>query len=96
MLVTVKQRGGFAGMEVGLAQVDTSTLDAATRAAIERHVRTVLSSASGRDAQVGADQLEYELTVDDGGSRKTMTWIEDGTDNASPIRELVARLVEVM
>jgi hypothetical protein len=90
--VTVRQRGGFAGTDIELAQVDTATLDAATRTALETEIRSVLSAPAAPDAQVGADLMQYELTVDDGGKRQVRTWIEDGTDAAAPIRELVSRI----
>jgi hypothetical protein len=93
--VTVKQRGGFAGVDVDLAQVDTAALDADRRAALEQQVRAVLDTASRREPHVGADHMEYELTVDQDGRRTVTTWVEDGSEAAAPIRDLVARLTEV-
>jgi len=92
MRIIVKQRGGFAGMDVDLAKVDTAMLDAPTRAALEQKVRTVLASAAASGSHIGADQLEYELTVDGEGGRRVATWVEDGTDATAPIRELVGEI----
>ena len=92
MRVTVTQRGGFAGADVELARVDTATLGAAERAALEAEIRAALESPGAADTQVGADLMTYELTVDDGGKRRTRTWVEDGTDAAAPIRQLVAKI----
>ncbi len=94
MRVTIKQRGGFVGGEVVLAQVDTATLDAATRRSIEQQVQATVSSA-GQEAAIGADLMTYELEVEDGSTRSGGSWIEDGGTAAQPVKTLLDRIAQV-
>jgi hypothetical protein len=93
--ITVKQRGGFAGIEATVAQVDTSSLDPAAREEVERSVREALSAAAAQEPPIGRDQLEYEITADEDGARNVKTWVDDGTSASAPVRELVAKLSNV-
>jgi hypothetical protein len=91
MRITIKQRGGFAGGEVVLANLDTATLDAATRASIEQQVRSAAAAAPG-ERPVGSDLMEYEMSLEDGGAVTRRTWVEDGGAGAQPVKDLLARL----
>ena len=42
---------------------------------------------------VGADLLVYEITIDDGGRRHSVSFVEDGTEAVAPLRDLKARLI---
>jgi len=95
MRITIKQRGGFVGDEVTLVAVDTSRLDPQTCARIEGEVRNSGLLAGQRDRPVGSDLLEYQIEVEDGGTRETATWVDDGGASAEPVRHLIARLSDV-
>jgi hypothetical protein len=94
MRITVKQRGGFAGIEATVADIDTAAIDPADREEVERAVRAALSAAA-EEPPLGRDQLEYEITAEDGGDRRNRTWVDDGTSASAPVRELVAKLSNV-
>jgi hypothetical protein len=94
MRITIKQRGGFAGGEVVLANVDTATLDPAVRQRIEQQVQAA-TAAGQRDLPVGSDLLSYEMSVEDGAAKSRGTWVDDGGAGAQPVKELLARLSQV-
>lgn len=93
MRITITQRGGLAGDEITLAQVDTATLNPAARKQIEEQVAASMArSRPPADRAIGADLLEYTLTVDDGGDQEKTTWVDDGGAGAQPIKDLITRL----
>lgn len=98
MRITVKQRGGFAGLEQDIATVDTARVDPAQARELEQQVRSNVlnrSRTGGSAEPVGADQFEYEITVEDGDRRDVVTWTDDGSAAAAPVRRLLTRLSEV-
>jgi len=92
--IQVKQSGGYAGISVELADLDTATLAPATARRLEQLVldagffqlSTELPAPS--DA-IGADRLQYVVTVEDGGRRHTVT-VADSTPEVERLRGLIA------
>ena len=91
MRLKITQRGGFVGDEVTLAEIDTERLDAGARREVENMVASTRARGASRGAAVGADLLEYNLTVDG----QTMSWKDDGGEAAAPIRDLLARVQQL-
>ena len=91
MRVTITQRGGFVGDEVTLAELDTERLDDSARREIESLVAGTQARGAARGAPIGADLLEYNLTVDG----QTISWVDDGGPSAAPIRDLLARVQQL-
>jgi hypothetical protein len=89
--VKITQKGGFVGDEVTLAELDTERLDAKARREVENMVAATRSRGASRGAAVGADLLEYNLTVDG----QAMSWKDDGGESAAPIRDLLARVQQL-
>lgn len=90
MLITIRHRGGYAGLDKEIARVDTIRLssDAAKKieAAVEQlDLKKLSGSASGQ--AVGADFLAYEITLDRGGAHNTVRVADDGGEVARKIRE---------
>jgi emfourin len=92
--VKVTQRGGFIGSEVTLVQLDTARLNEDVRHEVEKQIANITRQRAGKQP-IGADLLEYTLTVDDQGRHDAVTWVDDGGGSAAPIRDLVARLQQL-
>ncbi len=76
--LTLRQSGGFAGIEHEPVHVDVDRLDPAVRSLL----------ATTPPEVVGADLPRYELTVEDGDSRHTVAWHDDGSEAVAPLRAL--------
>jgi hypothetical protein len=94
--VTITQHGGFAGNQpITLVDVDTATLSARDRQDIERDISTSDALQPQRNPPIGTDFIEYEVVVDDGGSRQSAKWVDDGAGSAEPVKTLAARLQQL-
>jgi hypothetical protein len=80
--LTLKQSGGYAGVEQEPVRVDADRL--------EPSVREQLPALLGAPAPeiVGADLPRYELTIEDGDSTRTVAWHDDGGEAVAPLRAL--------
>lgn len=100
MTIRVSQSGGFAGVPIELANIDTQTLPPARAHELEQMVRDTAffqlpTEAGGRGGEpVGADNsLRYEITVENAGQRHTVSFADgDGGGDFEPndLRGLVA------
>ena len=80
--LTLKQSGGFAGIEHEPVHVDVDRLDPS--------VRELLAAPPPEVA--GADLPRYELTVSDGDEEHTVTWHDDGSEAVAPLRALAEQV----
>jgi hypothetical protein len=80
--LTLKQSGGFAGIEHEPVHVDADRLDPALRERLPSLLGTPPPEV------VGADLPRYELTVEDGDERRTVAWHDDGSDAVADLRAL--------
>jgi hypothetical protein len=91
MHITIRQAGGFAGATIELAAVDVERLEPARGAQVRRAV-----DASGffrlparlASTAVGADVLTYEITIEGGGRRHTVTFADDDSPDTALLRRL--------
>jgi hypothetical protein len=98
MKITVKQTGGFAGVEVDLASVDTTTLDAARAQQVEQLVRDAafFQRPATVGSAVGADLAKYVITVTDGSRQHTVTLEQaDNSPETAPLHRLVQSLLQM-
>ena len=86
MGIVVRRTGGYAGNE-RVSKLDTSSLDAARRSRIEQLVRDASATIARGQEAIGADLQKYEITVQEDGTKRTLTWIDDGT--FGPVKQLV-------
>jgi len=96
MRVQVKQSGGYAGIPIDLADIDTATLAPADAHRLEQRVRDVgffqlPATMDDSAAVVMADRARYEVTVEDGGRRHVVSFPE-GAPGTEAVRELVTAL----
>lgn len=97
MEITVRKRGGFAGFQGEPVHVDSESLGEGDRAELERLVHEAGFFArppTSADA-LGADFVNYELTVVDGERRHTISFADDGSEEAAPLRRLAARVEQL-
>ncbi|WP_028066515.1 protealysin inhibitor emfourin [Solirubrobacter soli] len=76
--LTLRQSGGFAGIEHEPVRLEVDRLDPT--------VRELLATPPPEVA--GADLPRYELTVEDGDERHTVAWHDDGSEAVAPLRAL--------
>lgn len=86
----MRRSGGFAGIEEELGSVDTAALEAGTRERLEGLAREAdfFALPAAVEGDVGADQFRYEVTVEDGGRRHTVTFVGE-SGRAALLKELV-------
>jgi emfourin len=82
--LTLKQSGGFAGIEQEPVRVDADRLPEDAR----ERLHSLVSGAAKPPEVVGADLPRYELTIEDGDARHTVAWHDDGGPDAAGLRAL--------
>jgi hypothetical protein len=90
MQIVVKQTGGYAGV-TELVNVDTSHLEADRAKEIERLVGEAAAAVPRAEA-VGADLMRYEITIKENGKTRVLTFVDDGTTDAGPVKRLIDKL----
>ena len=91
MTITMRQSGGFAGATIELAAVDVDRLDPPRAAVLKSAVEAAgffRLPASLTSTAIGADVLTYEITIDDGGRRHTVKFVDDESAATAPLRRL--------
>jgi hypothetical protein len=95
MKIQVQQRGGFAGVTQMLVDVDSANVAPAQAAQLERLAKMFESAASDKAqgaSGAGADFLTYDITVQDGPSRRTVTLVDDDSAGMAQVRSLLEQL----
>lgn len=97
MKILLRQTGGFAGVAIDLATIDTASMppDAARawQEAIEDIKFFSLRAAVASEA-IGADMLVYQITVEDSGRRHTVSFVDDDSLATARLRRLKDRILE--
>jgi hypothetical protein len=77
MQVRVVRAGGFAGIEEQVASVDTDAAPSGPE--IEARIKEIgfFDLPATLEEETGADQMRYEVTVNDGGRERTVTYSSD-------------------
>jgi hypothetical protein len=92
MQIVVRRTGGYGGIE-NVSTVDTSRLDAARRERIEQLIRDAAATLGRTEEPIGADLMRYQITVQENGATRSMTWIDDGTHG--PMKQLIEEVQEL-
>jgi hypothetical protein len=94
MKIDIKRSGGLAGIEEVLAAGDSRDWPAAAARGVRARVDRLLRMGEAKPPAIGADLIQYELTVTeaDGKSRKLVV-ADEGDPEAPVLKELLA-LVE--
>ena len=88
MKITFRQSGGFAGMLRG-AEMDAQALDPQQTAELKR-LLDQKTAAQSRGAGKARDLHQYELTVEDGGKKRTLQF--DDSQVPEALRPLLKTL----
>lgn len=103
MLIRLSQSGGFAGIPIELAQVDTAELPRERAQRLAQLAQAVLDDADETDAsaqqRVGADtDVRYTLTIENRGKSRTVSFPDTGggvtTAARGNVRELVSAILD--
>ena len=89
MKITIQRHGGYAGTSELVATKDAATPESA--AACRATVGQIKNLSRGH-CPVGADFIRYELVIEDSGSRETISFADDGSDQARQLADLVSSL----
>jgi hypothetical protein len=100
MKISLKQSGGFAGIEIPLASVDTTRLAPEQASQLETQLNNTAffnlpANVVGSEPAIGADMLQYEITVDEGNQKHTVRFRDDNSPNTAPLRKLVTSLKQI-
>lgn len=89
MHISASGGGGFAGQT---AQLDVDTAKAPNGKSIEALVRDMGFFARQPPAAIGADLMHWTITVTDGPTKHSVTFVDDGSAAAAPWQALLAQL----
>ena len=95
MKIQIQQRGGFAGIAQTLVDVDSASVSPAEAKQLEMLARKVEAVAANRqqaESGVGADFLTYDITLQEGQSRRTLTLVDDDSPDMSQVRTVLEQL----
>ncbi len=87
MRIEVRQEGGFAGLRRPPVVLETDELEPAVARRLEELAAGLPAGGPGGRALIGADQMRYDVLVDDVGGRRTATFFEP--DVPADVRELL-------
>jgi hypothetical protein len=92
--IVIKRSGGYGGAQ-HTANVDTSRLDPARARQIEQLADQASAGATRRTQPVGADLLRYDITIQDRGKTRSLSFVDDGSPDAGPMKRLVEEIGEL-
>ena len=93
MKISVEQSGGFSGQTLRLADFDTEQLDTSAAQDVEQMVRDMTARPIPVSEPLGADLLRYTISINDGGSTRSIRFSDDGSPQVSTLMELVNSLL---
>jgi len=95
MKIQIQQRGGFAGITHTLLDVDSASIDPAQATEFEklaRHVETLVAGRAKSEPAAGADFLTYDITLQEGERRTTLTVVDDDSPAMLQVRAAFEQL----
>jgi Emfourin len=87
MRIEVRQEGGFAGLRRPPVVLETDELEPAVARRLEELAAGLPAGGPGGRDSIGADQMRYDVLVDDPGGRRSATFFEP--DVPAEVRELL-------
>ena len=95
MKVQIQQRDGFTGITQMLMDVDSASIDPVQATEFERlalQVESLAASHAKSATAAGADFLTYDITLQDGKRRKTLTVVDDDSPAMLQVRAMLEQL----
>ena len=98
MQIEIRRSGGFAGLTETILSLDSQALPDATRARVAQLLDayefwSLPTKVPGGGA--GADRFHFEIAVEDGARRHTVSFLDAEDTGPRSLRQLVAALVEL-
>jgi hypothetical protein len=93
MKIKVARSGGFAGVEEQLGEVDTQRLSVDQSQRIQALLAEATDLQAGADEPVGADFLQYDLTLEDTTAASNHLRLVDDGDTGRPAVRLIHALL---
>ena len=93
MKIQIKQSGGFAGIEMTLAAVDSGNLPDAAAAQLPARLNRLSGLCAQSPPSPGADRFQYEIEIRDPEAKpRTLTVIDEGDPGQPAMQEVIAIL----
>ncbi len=93
MKITIKQSGGFAGIEQELKTLDSTRMTAPEAETFNKTLGRLNVACAQRIESEGADRISYEVEIEDKGQpTKRLRIVDEGDSNDPAIREVHALL----
>lgn len=87
MRIEVRQEGGFAGLRRPPTVLETDELEPVVARRLEELAAALPAGGPIQSRPPGADQMRYDVLVDDAGGRRSATFFEP--DVPADVRELL-------
>jgi hypothetical protein len=93
MKISIRRRGGFAGLDETLAFLDSSQLPPPVAARLTEYMDELSRLCAQRPPSQGADQLYYEIeTSEPGTTPRTLTVVDEGDPDLPEMKRIAAIL----
>lgn len=89
MKIKIKQSGGFAGIEQELKTLDSTRMTAPEVDNFNKTLTRLIEACARKPESVGADQLSYQVEIEDKGKpTQTLRVVDEGDSNDAAVREV--------
>ncbi len=89
MKIKIKQSGGFAGIEQELKTLDSTRMTAPEANNFNQTLTRLIEACGRKSEPVGADQLSYEVEIEDKGKpTQRLRVVDEGDSNDAAVREV--------
>ena len=93
MRISVRVKGGFAGLNETLGPLETTDLPAGTAGTIESALARLESALPAPGAgPVGADLITYEIVLERAGAERVIRVVDDGSAPAQLAQEVAEQV----
>ena len=96
MQITIKRRGGFAGLEEQLTAVDVDTLPKPVADQLQEHVTHLATLSAQSPPPVGADQFRYEIDIAEPGAQPRRLTVVDEGNPEQPLLQQVRAILDLV
>lgn len=96
MMITIRRRGGFAGLDETLAAVDVDTLPPPVADQLRQRVAQLTALAAASPTPVGADQLHYDIDIAEPGAQPRTLTVVDAGDPTQPQMQQVRAILDLV
>ena len=96
MKIQIKQSGGYAGIEMTLAAVDSGLLPDEVAAQLPERLNRLSALCAQIQPSLGADRFQYDIEISDPGSKPRRLTVIDEGDPGEPAMQEVMAILELL